>query len=158
MHVVPLARQTRGLAKVTAPTPLAGMATLSAIARHWKVSPATAKTILAAAAIAPLRRGRGYYSWSSIWRLEGSAKVEPADFEAHREPLLDKQALAERYGISERTARRWLAEDQVRAIRLSARVLRARRVDLDRADDALLDEIAPTAPEADPSASLDGNS
>ena len=136
MHVAPVASSSRPVAQTAAPAPLAGMARLSEIARHWKVSPATAKAILRAAGIKRLPRGRGFYAWASIWRLEGAGQVEPADFEAYREALLDKKALAGRYGISERTARRWLAENQVPAIRLSPRILRARRIDLDRDDDA----------------------
>jgi len=105
MHVAPVA-SIRRVAQTTAAAPLAGMALLSEIATHWKVSPATAKAILGAAGLKPLPRGRGFYAWASIWRLEGAGQVEPADFEAYREALLNKKALAERPAARSAAGRR----------------------------------------------------
>jgi hypothetical protein len=115
------------------------MATAAAIARHWAVSSATAAAILERHGARPLRRGRGYYHWRDVWRVEGhTAPVPPEQHDAMTAPLLDKAGIMARYGVKERTARRWLADGTLPAIRLGERILRARASDLDRDDDRLL--------------------
>ena len=117
----------------------AGFAPLVAVAAHWRVDTATARTILDAAGVRPLlRKRRRLYAWTDVWRLEGAGDVAPDDFAAFQAPLLTKYDSAERYGLIKRTARRWLAKKTVPAIRLSERVLRARAVTLDRDDDGFL--------------------
>jgi transcriptional regulator with XRE-family HTH domain len=116
----------------------AGFTPLVSVAAHWRVDTATARTILDAAGVRPLlRKRRRLYAWTDIWRLEGAGDVAPDDVDAFQAPLLTKRDIAERYGLSERTARRWLTEETVPAIRLSERVLRARAITLDRDDDGL---------------------
>lgn len=123
------------------PRSLAGYARLNQVAKHWDVRVSTAKALLDARGVRGIRRrGRLYYLWYQIWRLEGAQAVPPEDYERFREPLLDKHYLVNEFGLSERTARRWLAEGELPAIRLADRIVRLREVDLERHLQALAEE------------------
>ena len=118
---------------------LAGYAPLATICAHWQVTSQTARLLLAPSGVRIIRRsGRGYVSWLDIWRLEGLSAPRPEDFESLRQPLLQRQDIESRYGISGRTASRWLASRILPAIRLSPHVVRVRESELDRLDDLQL--------------------
>lgn len=120
---------------------LAGFAPLPTIARHWRVTPETARLILPLFSVRVMRRGgRAHVSWLDIWRIEGLLDPDPALFEELRLPLLTRDDVADRYGVSKRTARRWMSSGEVPTIRLSPRILRVREGDLDRSDAACLGE------------------
>ncbi len=71
----------------------AGSALVSVIADHWRVSPPTARAILAQAGLEPSGSGWARYLWQEIWRLEGEIFVPPRDWSAFREPLLKTSQL-----------------------------------------------------------------
>jgi len=116
------------------------VAPLSAVAAHWRVRTETARRILAAHGVPTIvRGGRRYAAWTDVLTIEGVSG--DAREMAVREPLLTRDDVAERYGVSPRTARRWLGLGHLPAIRLGPRILRARRADLD-ADDVRRREAA----------------
>ena len=118
---------------------LAGFAPLTTLGEHWQVTSQTAAALLAERSVRTIRRsGRIYVSWLDIWRLEGISAPRPDDYDRLREPLLRRRDAAARYGISERTALRWMANGELPVIRLSPRILRLRESDLDRLDDVQL--------------------
>jgi predicted DNA-binding transcriptional regulator AlpA len=124
---------------------LAGYAPLATICRHWKVTSGTARSLLAPSGVRIIRRsGRGFVSWLDIWRLEGLSAPLSEDFDSLRKPLLRRDDVAARYGISQRTALRWMSKGELPTIRLSPRILRLRESDLDRLDDLQLvqDDLA----------------
>lgn len=113
-----------------------GFAPLVKIATHWRVAPDTARTILTAGGVKTVvRRGRPYYAWRDVWRLEGACSVPEQLWDAFYQPLLDRAAIQARYSISERTARRYLAADPA-AIRLTDRIVRIRAANLEDAESA----------------------
>ncbi len=110
------------------------LAPVPAIAAHWRVRTETARRVLAAHGVPTIvREGRRYAAWADVLTIEG-VPGDTSDIPV-REPLLTRDDVAERYGVSPRTARRWLSLGHLPAIRLGPRILRARRADLD-ADDA----------------------
>jgi predicted DNA-binding transcriptional regulator AlpA len=119
---------------------LAGFAPLAVLGEHWQVQPQTAGSLLVERSVRIIRRsGRIYVSWLHIWRLEGIPAPNPDDYDHLREPLLRRRDVEARYGISERTALRWMSSGELPVIRLSPRILRLRESDLDRLDDLQLD-------------------
>lgn len=109
-----------------------GYAALSVVATHWRVSPETARKLIRAVGIRTIRRrGRRYVAWRDVWALEGANEVPEHLWSAYQAPLFDRTDLAAHYGLSERTARRWLEHGTVPAIRLSDRIVRVRPIDVD---------------------------
>lgn len=119
---------------------LAGFATLAALGEHWQLRSQTIRPLLAERSPRVIRRsGRIYVSWLEIWRLEGVPAPRPDDYDRLREPLLRRRDVATRYGVSQRTALRWMSSGELPTIRLAPRILRLRESDLDRLDDLQLD-------------------
>ena len=89
----------------------AGIASLAAVARHWRVSPATAKEILHARGVQDTGlRKRPTFRRTDIWRIEGAPDVPEALWDKYWEPLLTPADLAERMPDKDpRTIRRDLA-------------------------------------------------
>ena len=115
---------------------LAGFAPLTTLGEHWQVTSQTAAALLAERSVRTIRRsGRIYVAWLDIWRLEGLTAPSPEDFDHLRRPLLRRRDVEARYGISERTALRWMSSGELPVIRLSPRILRLRESELDRLDD-----------------------
>jgi len=115
-----------------------GYATVGEVAAHWRVTRETANRILHERRASTIRRrGRRYVAWRDVWLVEGAARVTEDVFSDYREPLFTTSDVAERYGVSERTARRWMEDGDVPAIRLGERILRVRPRDLDAQDEAL---------------------
>ena len=118
---------------------LAGFAPLATLGEHWQVRSQTAAALLAERSVRSIRRsGRIYVAWQDIWRLEGILAPDPDDYDRLREPLLRRRDVEARYGISERTALRWMSSGELPVIRLSPRILRLRESELDRLDDLQL--------------------
>jgi hypothetical protein len=63
--------------------------------------------------------------------MEGASDVPEDLWPAYKAAMLTRTDLEEHYGLSARTARRWLEYGEVPAIRLSGRVLRVRPIDVD---------------------------
>ena len=110
----------------------AGIVSLAAVARHWQVSPATAKEILRARGVQDTGlRKRPTYRRKDIWRIEGSPEVPEALWDEYWEPLLTPADLAERMpDKSARTIRRDLEAGRWPAIELGERIRRVRACDL----------------------------
>lgn len=106
----------------------AGSALVSTIAEHWRVTPSTARAILACSAIAPVGSGWNRYRWTDIWRLEGELYVPRCDWQDFRKPLLTTRELRERdpEARAERTFRRYISQRRIPSIRLSKGVVRVR--------------------------------
>ena len=124
---------------------LAGYAHLAALSEHWQVRSQAAGSLLAERSVRVIRRsGRIYVSWLDIWQLEGISLPHPDDYNHLRKPLLRREEVAARYGISQRTARRWMSNGELPTIHLSPRILRVRESELDRLDDLQLarDDVA----------------
>jgi predicted DNA-binding transcriptional regulator AlpA len=118
---------------------LAGYAHLAALGEHWQVRSQTAGSLLAERSVRVIRRsGRIYASWLDIWQLEGVSMPYPDDYDCLRKPLLRREKVAARYGISQRSACRWMSNGELPTVRLSPRILRVRERDLDRLDDLQL--------------------
>lgn len=109
-----------------------GIASLADAARHWQVAPATAKQICQARGIKDTElRDRPTYLWKDVWRIEGAINVDPALWDAYRQPLLTPADLAAMFPeLSPRTIRRDLAAGRWPAIELSDRVRRVRLSDV----------------------------
>ena len=110
----------------------AGLVSLAGVARHWKVSPATAKAILAARGIRDTGlRPHPTYRWKDVWRVEGAPDVAPALRDAFREPLLTPEDLGALFPeLSSRTIRRDLASGRWPVIALAERTRRVRARDV----------------------------
>jgi hypothetical protein len=63
--------------------------------------------------------------------MEGSGNVPEDLWPAYKAAMLTRTDLEEHYGLSPRTARRWLEHGEMPAIRLSDRILRVRPIDVD---------------------------
>jgi hypothetical protein len=106
-----------------------GAATLSEIARHWRVCEDTAGDIIAAARLPDVSlNARPRYRWRDVWRLEGEPWVHPVDWTAYRAPLLHPGDLPE-LDPHRRGGRQWrrlVASGRMPSIRLSPGVRRVR--------------------------------
>jgi len=119
-------------------SPGPGHARLTAIAAHWRVSPDTARKILHNGGVRTFRRrGRRYVAWRDVWAIEGCDDVPEKMWPAYKAPLLDRADLQDHYGLSARTARRWLEHGELPVVRLSDRIVRVRPIDVDDGDDGL---------------------
>jgi hypothetical protein len=113
-----------------------GYAPLSAIAAHWRVSADTARKLIGATDVQTIRRrGRCFVAWRDVWALEGARDVPEDLWSAYKASMLTRTDLQEHYGLSARTARRWLENGELPTIRLSDRIVRVRPVDVDGADE-----------------------
>jgi hypothetical protein len=110
----------------------AGLVSLTGVARHWRVAPATAKAILAARGIRDTGlRPNPTYRWKDVWRMEGTPDVAPALRDAFREPLLIPEDLGALFPeLSDRTIRRDLASGRWPVIALAERTRRVRARDI----------------------------
>ena len=110
----------------------AGLVSLTGVARHWRVAPATAKAILAARGIRDTGlRLNPTYRWKDVWRMEGTPDVAPALRDAFREPLLTPEDLGALFPeLSDRTIRRDLASGRWPVIALAERTRRVRARDI----------------------------
>lgn len=110
----------------------AGIVSLAATARHWRVSPATATKILLSRGVQDTGlRKRPSYRRKDIWRIEGSPDVPETLWDEYWEPLLTSNDLAERMpDKSARTIRRDLEAGHWPVIELGERIRRVRARDL----------------------------
>lgn len=110
-----------------------GTALVAEIARHWRVTPPTARRILGTAGLDPVGDGWDRYRWTDVWRLEKAGHVPACDYADFRAPLLTPAELPERdaRGRAPRTMRRDLKSGRLPAIRLSRTVVRIRACDFD---------------------------
>lgn len=109
----------------------AGIVSLAATARHWKVSPTTAKEILLSRGVQDTGlRKRASYRRQDIWRIEGSPDVPEPRWDEYWEPLLTPADLAERMPDKDpRTIRRDLEAQRWPVIVLGERIRRVRACD-----------------------------
>lgn len=112
----------------------AGIASLAEVARHWQVSPATAKEILHARGVQDTSlRKRPTYRRKDIWRIEGALDVPEALWEEYWDPLLTPAGLVERMpDKNPRTILRDLEAQRWPVIVLGERVRRVRARDVAR--------------------------
>jgi len=112
-----------------------GTALVAEIAGHWRITPPTARRILAAAGLNPVGDGWERYRWTEIWRFEKAGFVPACDYADFKSPLLTPSELPERdaRGRAPRTMRRYLKSGRLPAIRLSPTVVRIRACDFDAA-------------------------
>lgn len=118
----------------------AGMASTAEVARHWGVSPDTAREVLRAAGAREAQEsGWPRWLWDDVWRAEGLRAVSRHDWTDLRRPLMDAAALAEvdPRGRSERSWRRMLQHGRLPVVRLSTGVRRVRPRDLEARIDGL---------------------
>jgi hypothetical protein len=119
--------ETRASSQSSARDP--GTVSLSALAAHWGVCNATARTIIAACGLLDVSAsGWPKYRWSDVWRLEGAGLVPPCDWADFRKPLLRASDLAA-LDTNERSARTWrrhVEAGRMPSIRLSDTVRRVR--------------------------------
>ena len=110
----------------------AGLVSLADVARHWRVSPGTAKAVCVARGIRDTGlRLRPTFRWKDIWRVEGAPEVAPALWDAFREPLLTPDDLGVLFPeLSRRTIRRDLASGRWPVIVLAERTRRVRARDV----------------------------
>jgi len=103
---------------------------LAAVARRWRVKPATAAQTLREAGVARLRRGRATYAWADVARLERARATRPAATSEPPTALLTTEDVAARCGVSARTVRRWIDRGELPAVRLSERLVRVEPADV----------------------------
>ncbi len=123
-----------GIAKITKGP---GTATISDLARHWAVTPPTARKIVREAGLQDVGEVRARYRWIDIWKLEGEIYVPRADYAEMREPLLRIAQLAaldpRNKPASDRTMRRYASTGVLPVITLSPGLRRIRRAVFERA-------------------------
>jgi hypothetical protein len=118
----------------------AGTASTAEVARHWGVSPDTARGVLRAAGAREAQEaGWPRWLWDDVWRAEGLRAVSRHDWAELRRPLMNAAALAEAdpRGRSERSWRRILQHGRLPVLRLSTGVRRVRPRDLEAWIDGL---------------------
>jgi hypothetical protein len=105
-----------------------GAATVAEIAAHWLVCTDTARLILAANGLVPVRTGPERYRWTEIWRFEGLSYVPVWDWSTCKAPLLKPADLVddERRGWSARSVRRKLETGAIPSIHLTDDLRRIR--------------------------------
>lgn len=103
---------------------------LGAVARRWRVKPATAARILREAGVARSRRGRATYAWADVARFEHGRATRSTATRMPPTTLLTTDEVAERCGVSARTVRRWIDRGELPAIRLTERLVRVEPSDV----------------------------
>ncbi len=99
----------------------AGTATITEVARHWRVDRETAIRILEDRGVpfvdvdGPLQ-----VAWTDVWSVEGAGFVAPANYEAFKKPLLR----VERLGVAPDNCRQ--PEAYMELVKLKPSALRAR--------------------------------
>ncbi|MDO5632530.1 MAG: helix-turn-helix domain-containing protein [Paracoccus sp. (in: a-proteobacteria)] len=85
--------------------------TVADVAAHYNLSPRTVRQHLKDGALSGVRiKGEWRCSWRAVWRAEMGPMPRGERADLYRRHLMSKKTLAAKWGISERTVERWIAD------------------------------------------------
>ncbi len=84
---------------------------VSEVAKHYDLSARTVRNALKQGHLSGVRINGGWRCrWADVWAAEKGPAPRGTRAETYKAPLMRKKTLAAKWGVSERTVERWIAD------------------------------------------------